>query len=355
MSHAKLSVLVLVVVLALSCSVGAGKDANRSYGSGNFLLMLDGANCGYLKSVDGGAISADVINEAVGPDYFVRKHVGRPKYEEFTVQMGFGMNKVIYEWIRQSWMMKPQRFNGSIVSVDLKLEPKSERQFTNALITETTIPAMDGSSKEPAYLTIKFAPETIRTLKSGDKPAGDYGKSEQKMFLPSNFKLEIDGLDCSRVNRVESFTVKQKAVTDDIGEARDARKEPGKLEFPNLKITVAEVAAQPFLDWHESFVIKGNNDEKSEKNGSLTLLSPNRQDVLARIKFFNLGIFRVQPQKTEANADQIARVQVEMYVERMEFEFGAAGSGSGSTETKPGEVAPTPPPAKPAAPKLRLG
>jgi phage tail-like protein len=341
MSHAKLSVLVLVVFLALSCSVGAGKD--RSYVSGNFSLTLDGANGGFLKNVEGGAISAEVINEPAGPSYFVKKHIGQPKYEEFTVQMGFSMSKVSYEWIRQSWAMKPQRMNGSIVAMDFKLEPKSERQFTNAMLTETTIPALDGASKEPAYLTIKFAPETIRTVKPAGKPdSAGYGKNEQKMFLPSNFKLEIDGIDCSKVNRIDSFTVKQKAVTDDIGEARDARKEPGKLEFPNLKITVSEAAAQPFLDWHESFVLKGNNDEKNEKGGSLTLFSPNRQEVLARIKFFNMGIFRVQPDKSEANADQIKRMQVELYVERMEFEYAPKEGSAGATGAKPAAVAPVP-------------
>jgi hypothetical protein len=346
MSHAKLSVLVLVVVLALLCSVGAG--TNRPYIAGNSSLTLEGANAGFLKSVDGGAISADVIDEPVGPDHFVRKHIGRPKYEEFTVQMGFGMNKVMYEWIRQSWAAKYQRMNGSIVSLDFNLIPKSERQFTSALITETTIPAMDGASKEPAYLTIKFAPEMIRTVKPGAKPdSAESGKGEQKMFLPSNFKLEIDGIDCSKVSRVESFTVKQKVVTDDIGEARDSRKEPGKLEFPNLKITVAETAAQPFLDWLESFVVKGNSDEKNEKSGSLTLLSPNRLDVLAQIKFFNLGIFRVQSAKSEANADQIKRIEVEMYVERMEFEYASKDAPAGSTATKPAAVAPLP-----VAPKM---
>ena len=354
MSQVKLSSMVLVIVLAMSCSVFGAKD-NRSYVSGNYVLTLDGVNCGFLKSVDGGTIFAEVIKEPPGPSHFVKKHIGQPKYEEFEVHVGFNADKALYDWIAQSWAMKYQRKSGSIVAMDFQLNAKSQRQFTSALITETTIPALDGSSKEPAYLTIKFAPETIRTLKSADKPAGDYGKSEQKMFLPSNFKLEIDGIDCSKVNRIEPLTVKQTTVTNDIGEARDAQKEPGKLEFPNLKITVAEVAAESFLAWHEDFVIKGNNGEKNEKNGSLTLLTPNRKEVLARIKFFNLGIFRVQPQKTEANADAIKRVEVEMYVERMEFEVMPAGSGTGSTETKPGEVAPTPLPAKPAAPKLRQG
>ena len=69
----------------------------------------------------------------------------------------------------------------------------------------------------------------------------------------------------------------------------------------------------------KTFVIKGNNDDSKEKKGSLTLLSPNRQTELAKIEFFNMGIFRIQPDKAQANADQIKRLTVELYVERMTF------------------------------------
>jgi len=351
MLHAKLPRLVLAVVLALACSALA-MPAERSYVSGNFFLTLDGAKCGFLKSVDGGGVTAEVIQEPAGPKYFVKKHIGQPKYENFTLQVGFSMDKALYEWIAQSWKMQYQRKNGSIVTMDRTLMPTAERQFNQALITETTIPAMDGSSKEPAYMTVKFSPEYTRNVAAtgGKADYGEYGKNEQKMFLPSNFKLDIDGLDCSKVNKVESFTVKQTTVTDDIGDARDYTKEPGKLEFPNLKITLAEVNAQSWIDWHKTFVIEGKNDEAFEKGGMLTLLSPNQQKPLMRIKFYNLGIFRLQPDKAEANADQIKRIEVELYVERMELLYGEEAGGT-SPATPPAQ---SPAPIKNPAPPTGL-
>jgi phage tail-like protein len=336
MSHTKCPCLMLAVVVALSGSTLAAPE-NRSYVAGNYMLVLDGVKCGFLKTVDGGGITAEVINEPVGPDHFIRKHIGKPKYEEFVIQVGFSMGKPVYEWIAQSWKMNYQRKNGSLIAADYNLTPKSERQFMEALITETTIPAMDGSSKEPAYLTVKFSPESIRMVKPSDKSlAAEFGspKGEQKMFLPCNFRLEIDGINCAKVSRIEPLTVKQTAVTDDVGDARDRMKEPGKLEFPNLKITISEAEAQPFLDWHENFVIKGNNDQSQEKNGSLSLLSTNAEKMLMRINFFNLGIFRVQPAKAEANSDQIKRVEVEMYVERMELESGGDAGGKSAPPTQ---------------------
>ncbi len=350
MSHVKVPCLPVVVVLTLSCSVFASKGPARSYVSGNYFLTLDGVQCGFVKSVDGGAISAEVINEPAGPSYFVKKHIGQPKYQEFEVQVGFSMTKKIYEWIAASWSMARPRANGSVVALDYKLQPQSERQFFNALLTETTIPAMDGSSKEPAYMTVRFAPEVIRMVKPGSSAKagyGEYGKNEQKIFLPSNFRLEIAGLDCTKVNKIDSFTVKQTSATDQIGDKRDQLKEPGKLEFPNLKITLAEVTAQSWIDWHENFVIQGNNAEDKEKNGSLTFLSPNGKDELLTIRFFNIGIIRVQSDKAEANADQIKRVEVELYVERMVFEHKAQSADADTTGTTPAVPVQNPTPAAP--------
>jgi hypothetical protein len=346
MSHAKRLSLVLVGVLVLS-SLGApavGKD--RSYVSGNYMMTLDGKNVGFVKSVDGGVISAEVITEPAGSNYFVKKHIGQPKYEEFAAQVGFGMAKPVYEWIANSWTMKHERKNGSFITADFNLQAQSERQFFNALITETTIPAMDGSSKEPGYLTVKFAPEVTRVQKASGKVEGEFGKNEQKLLLAASFRLQIDGLDCTKVSKIDSFTVKQTVVADDIGKARDYAKQPGKIVFPNIKVTLSEVTAQPWLDWHEDFVVKGNNDEKAEKNGTLTLLSPNQQTVLATIRFFNMGIFSIQNDKAEAGADQIKRVTAELYVERMEFEAGGEGGG-------PSPAGTTTPPATKQAPRGR--
>ena len=197
---------------------------------------------------------------------------------------------------------------------------------------------MDGAAKDPAYLTLKFAPALTRYTKAPGKALAGMGKAEQTLFVPSNFRLEIDALDCTKVNKVDSFTVKQAVVTDDIGDARDLEREPGRLEFPNLKISLPETAAQTWLDWFEDFVIRGNNGEKGEKNGALILLSPNRQSEVARINFFNLGIFKITPEKAEANSDAIKRINAELYCERMEFKIG------GKMEVAPRNVVTVAPP-----------
>jgi len=292
----------------------------RSYVTGNFQLVLDGIKSGFLKSIEGGTATAEVISEPVGGSPFVTKHLGAIGYDPFVARLGLSMSKDVYEWINASWSANYQRKNGAVVAVDQKQTAVSQREFFNALVTETSFPKLDGGSKDPAYLTLKFAPEYTRTSKASGKVSAP---SKQKLWLPSNFRLTIDGLDCTRVRSVESFTVRQSLATDDIGDARDYLKEPGKLEFPNLAINLAESSAKTWLDWFESFVIKGNSEDKKEKNGSIAILSPNLKDELLRVDLFNLGIFKIAPDTAEANVDRVATVTAHLYCERMELHLGA--------------------------------
>jgi hypothetical protein len=316
--------MILFLAFIMCCMAQPLEAAERTYVSYDDMLILDGVNCGSLKSADGGGITAEVIPETIGPADIIKKHIGQPIYQDFTINFGFSMTKGIYEWLASSWSMSYERKNGSIVAVDSTGAVKSQRDFYNALITETTIPACDGSSKEPAYLTVKISPEYTRTPRAFTIKNSEMSryKVEQKMWLPSNFVLEIDGLDCSKVAKIDSFTIKQTVQTDDIGDARDYMKEPGKLEFPNLRITLSESSSDSWKNWHESFVVQSNNDDLKEKKGRLLFLSPDRQKILATINFSNLGIFKLEPEKSETNDSGIKRVVAELYCERMTFEFG---------------------------------
>jgi len=82
------------------------------------------------------------------------------------------MAKPIFSWIADSWEMKLQRKKGSIIACDYKLQAQTQRDFFDAMIVETVIPALDGASKEPAYIKVKLSPETIRTAKASGKVEG---------------------------------------------------------------------------------------------------------------------------------------------------------------------------------------
>lgn len=296
--------------------------SERSYVSTHFALQVGTENSGFLKSVEGGSATAEVVTEPAGPSPYSKKHLGPVSYEPIAMQIDLNLAKSVYEWIDATWMGNSQPKSGSIAILDAQYKVVQEQQFSDARITEVTIPALDGSSKDAAYLTVKLAPEMTH-FKKGDGAsfAKPLQARSQKRWLICNFRLGIDGIDCQKVSKIDSFTIRSMDADNSVGEMRDYQKVPGKIEFPNLAVTMSENGAQSWFDWHEDFVIKGNCGDEQEKNGTLSFLAPDAKTELARINFFNLGIFKLTPVKNTNLADQVRRVAAELYCERMEFKF----------------------------------
>lgn len=290
----------------------------RSYVTGYFTLTLNGTDVGALKSVEGGSAYAEVINQVAGGSSFVSKHLGQPRYEEITIQVAPSLSQPLAAAIADAWLNKPQRLNGAITAYDTTMKAQSSRELVNALISETTIPACDGASKQPGYLTVKLAPELTRAGKAGGK-AATATKSADKAWLPSNFKLELDGLDCTKVSKVDAFTVKTQIASDRVGAERNYEKTAAAPEFGNLSITMSAAQADSWQRWYEDSVVKG---KPSEKNGTLTLLDPTLKNALLQINLFNVGIYSLRSPKAEANADAIAKLEAGLYVERAELVAG---------------------------------
>jgi hypothetical protein len=286
--------------------------------------MLDGFQV-MAPKVEGGGVSADVVTEKTGPDHISKKHLSGVRYEDISIDAGLD-SKPLIDWIAASWKGNYQRKNGSVLSLDYNYTIRGEREFAEALIAETTIPALDGGSKEPGYINVKLAPEMIRAKAgSGAKAPAGIGSKQQK-WARSNFTFEMAGLDGKRVARIEPFTVRQRPAENPVGEARDYEKAPSAIEFPNLKISLSQAGAESWTDWHDDFVVKGNNGEDKERNGAIVFRTPDYQGELGRINLFNCGIFRLAPEGQQAGRDAIARLTAELYCERMELEIKGPGA-----------------------------
>jgi hypothetical protein len=295
--------------------VEAAAAAPRAYTTGHFALELDGILIGLLKSLEGGNAFADVVTEAVGPGGgYPRKHIVQPKYEDFVVRAGTGMAAAFYAWIQAALELDWKPRNGAVDDLDLQYKVKARREFFNALITEVRFPALDAASRDPALLTVTFAPEYTRVTK-GSGSAKPPGKI-QKKWLSSRFRLTIDGLDTKKVNKIEAIVFKQPITEDLLGRDRV----PGVPEVGNLVVTVAEAGAQTFQDWFDDFVIKGNNSSEEEKTGSLEFLTPDLKTQLFRLDFTGMGIFSLAPVEA-TTADRIRRMKAEMYVETIAFSY----------------------------------
>jgi len=298
--------------------------------AGKFGIELDNIMAGWVGSAEGGHATSDVVVEKIGVDHLSKKHLAGVKYEEISVSCGTGMSKGFYEWIKSSFDHAYTRKNGAIITADYNYNEISRLTFFNALPTEIGFPALDASSKDAAKMSIKFAPEYTRVSSSGGGAVTSstykINAATQKKWLPANFRLKIDGLDegCSKVNKIEALTIKQKTVENPVGELRDYQKEPTSVEVLNLVVTLPESHSKAFSDWHESFVIRGDNGESAEKGGTLEYLTPDLKTVLFTLQFHNLGIFKLTPEKVEAGSEQIRRLKAEMYCEDIKFNFSSS-------------------------------
>jgi hypothetical protein len=288
----------------------------RSY-AGAVSLQLDGATVGAVKSASGGDLVGTVVEDRLGPNQPPKKRLGATAHEDIVVEVGLGLERPLYDWIAASWTGKVARKSGALVSHDANMQAQVTREFDNALISETTFPTLSASSKETGTLRLVLSPERVRTTAGGaSKPSLG---SKVKAWQVSNFRLELDGIDCKRVVAIESFTVKQTVASSTVGSARETTKEPGKLSFGDLEITLSEAGSETWRKWHDDFVVRGNNADKAEKSGRIVLLAANLKDELAEIKLSNVGIFALRDAPREASSEALAQLEAELYVERMEL------------------------------------
>jgi hypothetical protein len=150
------------------------------------------------------------------------------------------------------WLAKSVSAGGDLRSTLVVGGQKKSVTFKDALITEVTLPTLDASSKAPATFAVRISPESLRFHKQAAAP-NDSVAVESKQWLSSNF--DVGGLPTGKVLKVESITIKQ-------GAAPSKPKVPGKLEFPNLRLTIGHANTAAWKKWLAS---------KSAKSLRLTL------------------------------------------------------------------------------------
>jgi len=295
----------------------------RSYTLTGTSLELGGVASGRLRSFEGGEAVGNVVSGEAGPNMVVPKRITGASYTDLSMSFGAGMSSDLYDWITATLQRQDAPKDGSVLMIDFNGVGRLRQDFFHGLISEIGFPACDASSKDPAYLTLKITPEYTRMASSTGK-ASSFGIAKVARLLPSNFRLSIDGLDCTGVSKIDAILVTQESSPSQIGEQRDSEKQPGVLEISNLAITVADDDQNGFSDWFDQFVIKG--DSSARKNGTLEYLDPGLKSPIFTLTFNGLGIFRLARPRMDAGSNTIAVLRAEMYCEQILFEYGSSAS-----------------------------
>jgi hypothetical protein len=294
----------------------------RSYTAGNFTLDIDGYNVGYLKKFSGGGMKADIVTNKLGPDNVEKKHVVKIVWEDFKFDVGVGMGVGCYEWMRAAFRKEFLTKQATLTAADFNHKATSEMQLIDCLITEITIPKMDGGSKDAAFFSISAKPERVRHVKAGGQDIRAKIGPAQKAFLCSNFRLEIGNLPCNRVKSVDSMVFKCSVVPDDVGIFRESTLHPAAVVCPNMKVTWSYADFEELNKAAHEWFVAGKHLEGDEMEGRLVFLDPNMKDEIAELTMHNIGWVSWKGEDLEGGSEKVKTCQAEFYYERAEFKIG---------------------------------
>jgi phage tail-like protein len=303
----------------------AGPTGPRAYAAAHFALELHGIDkLGMFRSIEGGGIKADVMTYQNGGTYDRWRQLGKPKFEDIKLQVGMAMSEPFYKWIEEFFSGKASRKNGAIIAADFYYKERARREFSDAMIKELTFPKLDGTDKNTAYMNVALSVEDIVFKKgeAGKALTQNAGGDEQKAWKACNFQFSIDGLDCcTRVTKVDSFTVKQNILEYASGGRRSVSKTPSAIDFPQLSFYLPESDAQPLFDHFKKRGVDG--EVPGRLHGQIETYDNERATAFT-LQFMNADILNVQPDKSDATSEEIKQVKVDLYVESMKFQYKSA-------------------------------
>jgi hypothetical protein len=275
-----------------------------------------------LRKATGGNVVGRVIAFASGNDPVVQKQLDGTTTDDLHVELGMAMSSGLFDWIAASWGPNPPSHDGAILACDLQYTIRSERGFVGALISATAFPALDAAAKTPGYLSVRLTPRSVLPATKPNLKMNLGVGPKQKLWLTSNFRLDIDGIDAAKVSRIAPFVVRR--PIEIVSSGGTTTLQAGMVDFPALRVTLSMSSADSWFDWYEDFVLNGNNGPAEERSGSISLLAPSL-DELARVDLAGVGIFRLTTDRDDdAPPDQVPRLTAHLYSEQMTLVPGGA-------------------------------
>jgi hypothetical protein len=275
-------------------------------------LELEGRFAGWVDSFMGGDLIAEVLAGPTDPTGVTKKHVANIAVNDIVLTAGNWMSSAFYEWIRETLARGTPRRSGAILTFDNQFRPVARLEFGNATLKEVSFPALDASSREAAYFTVRIAPEQLRTVAPNATVPASPAKGRSSWHL-SNFHVSVDNVDTSSVAAIEALTFTQTITTDFRGRVVS-------VAFTEPDLAMTQAGAGTFGPWVDDFFVQGNHLDRDERSGSLTLLGPNLMDVLFTLTFSHLGIVRVGT-TSPAKAGEPMATRAQLYMEDMQFDF----------------------------------
>ncbi len=145
-------------------------------------------------------------------------------------------------------------------------------------------------------------------------PAPSADSTKQKLFLPSNFRVEFDGVVVEGFKEVSGIESEVEVIEYQDANQRntDAHKRPGKVKYSNIVLKRGFVNDPSLYEWYKK-VLAGQTDRKS---GSIIYLDREGKEVL-RYNLFEAWPMRWKAPELNAKGDTALEI-IEFVVEKWE-------------------------------------
>jgi phage tail-like protein len=299
---------------------------SRSHRLGAFALILGGSAPGYIRKCDLGKLSNKIVTHNLGGMVRQKKHAGQMKHEPISIEVGVGMGKELYQWIKNSFDGKHERMDGEVLIADHDYNVMRRAEFSRALVTEVGFPACDAAGKEAAYFTVKFQPESVRYTDGGGNIGSVKVGEKQKMWLTNNFRFDAAGLPTKHLKKVDALKWTQKVQEHAVGEFIESQYEGTACQTGDIKLTLATTEYKPWYDWAKSWFFEGRKTEGDERAMGLDILAQDAREVIGKIGFQNVGLKEFVFAALEANKNALSSFDVRLYTEAYTFDINAYNS-----------------------------
>ncbi|HVV83167.1 MAG TPA: phage tail protein [Kofleriaceae bacterium] len=320
----------------------ASYAATNHFSTGHFKLVIDGKPVtSFIKSVEGGLINAQSVEEPVGQYNIRGRHLGTREVEPIQIEFGMSGSKwaldLVDDFIGQR---KHHRLNGEIRHADANMVTQFMYTFSSAVITEVTLPKLDAAGKDSLMCKVKLQPQDV-TFQLGDAtklhpdPIG-----RQKAWTSCNFRVSFDnGADATYVSSVEAMTIKLGHKVMQLSDMFRPDVLPTKVDMPKLSINVPLMRAGDFVKWYQKSVANqlengtpdadqlgtGKNAGGYETSASIEYMDATLSQVLYTVELFGVGMEKFSIMKSEANAGSVKMAKFDFYVTDIKVRANGGG------------------------------
>ena len=170
----------------------------------------------------------------------------------------------------------------SVVHVDATGNPVAALDIQGGFLRELSISDFDGADGGIGSVSFVVVPGDIRSGSTGSTSSGPQAKS----FLRSNFRVDITGVDGSRIAAIEGPRVSWPKVAVAVGSDPRRAFLQGPPVFDDIKLSAGE-GGSTIADL-EAWVADVARGTAVPRSGTIEILSSNLATVIGQVSLFDL-------------------------------------------------------------------